>query len=289
MEEKNLRILHWCLKIANRPASIEFYRDKLEMTVLRHEEFAEGCEATCNGPYSNRWSKTMIGYGTELSELQKDSNFILELTYNYDVKSYDVGNDYNGIVVESTRLFDKLSSLGKVTNDVLIIHDPDGYPVQFVKGDSNKVIRLELNVEKVNDSVEYWSDTLGMKQIEKGDKYVDLAFKDDHPKLRLVEIGKKIDHKTGYGRLAFTTPKKHQNALNEKILASNKFKFRHQMTELGTPGKQTVTVIILLSHPDEYEICFVNFEDYSVLATTDPNANEELERELKKEAKKNAN
>lgn len=50
-----------------------------------------------------------------------------------------------------------------------------------------------------------------------------------------------------------------------------------------TKGKQTVTVIILLSHPDEYEICFVNDEDYSVLSTTDPNAKEELERELKKE------
>lgn len=42
-------------------------------------------------------------------------------------------------------------------------------------------------------------------------------------------------------------------------------------------------MIILLSHPDEYEICFVNDEDYSVLSTTDPNAKEELERELKKE------
>lgn len=47
-------------------------------------------------------------------------------------------------------------------------------------------------------------------------------------------------------------------------------------------------VIILLSHPDEYEICFVNDEDYSVLSKTDPNAKQELERELKKEAAKKA-
>ena len=35
----------------------------------------------------------MIGYGPE------EENFILELTYNYTVKHYDVGNDYQGIVI----------------------------------------------------------------------------------------------------------------------------------------------------------------------------------------------
>jgi hypothetical protein len=47
------------------------------MHVHRHEEFASGCEATCNGPYGGAWSKTMIGYKKE------DTNFALELTYNY--------------------------------------------------------------------------------------------------------------------------------------------------------------------------------------------------------------
>jgi hypothetical protein len=49
------------------------------MRVLRHEEFESGCEATCNGPYSGYWSKTMIGFGIE------DTNFVLELTFNYGV------------------------------------------------------------------------------------------------------------------------------------------------------------------------------------------------------------
>ena len=58
------------------------------MHVHRHEEFASGCEATCNGPYGGAWSKTMCGYGTE------DKNFALELTYNYGIDSYASGNDY---------------------------------------------------------------------------------------------------------------------------------------------------------------------------------------------------
>ena len=58
------------------------------LQVLRHEEFEEGCKATCNGPYDGKWSKTMIGYGPE------DDHFVLELTYNYNIGEYRLGNDY---------------------------------------------------------------------------------------------------------------------------------------------------------------------------------------------------
>lgn len=134
----------------------------------------------------------MIGYGPE------DTNFILELTYNFDVKSYEVGNDYAGIVVESTKLFEKLKSEGKLINENLLrLTDPSGCPVQLLRGDSNKVIRVELNVEKIETSLKYWQCTLGMKPVEKKEKHVDLVFKDGQVPLRLVETGVKIDHKTG--------------------------------------------------------------------------------------------
>jgi catechol 2,3-dioxygenase-like lactoylglutathione lyase family enzyme len=43
----------------------KFYREILGMKVLRHEEFEEGCKATCNGPYDGKWSKSTVGYGSE--------------------------------------------------------------------------------------------------------------------------------------------------------------------------------------------------------------------------------
>lgn len=39
-------------------------------------------------PYDGRWSKTMIGYGSE------DDHFVIEVTYNYGIGSYVLGNDY---------------------------------------------------------------------------------------------------------------------------------------------------------------------------------------------------
>ena len=63
------------------------------MRILRHEEFEEGCEATCNGPYSGYWSKSMVGWDNE------DESFVFELTFNYGVNSYRRGNDLNAVVL----------------------------------------------------------------------------------------------------------------------------------------------------------------------------------------------
>ena len=43
------RALHWVFKVGDRAATMKFYKDVLGMTVLRHEEFEEGCKAYCNG------------------------------------------------------------------------------------------------------------------------------------------------------------------------------------------------------------------------------------------------
>ena len=91
--------------ISYRAETMRFYRDILGMKILRHEEFEKGCEAACNGPYDGkyartvitmksilqclfRWSKTMVGYGPE------DSHFVVELTYNYNISNYKLGNDF---------------------------------------------------------------------------------------------------------------------------------------------------------------------------------------------------
>ena len=119
-----VRPLHWCFKIGDRKKNIDFFKNVLGMTTFRHEEFDEGCEATCNGPYSGRWSKTMIGYGSE------DSNFIAELTYNYPVESYELGNDFRGMIIKSSQALERAKSQGiavKQDGNDKYIESPDGY------------------------------------------------------------------------------------------------------------------------------------------------------------------
>ena len=39
-------------------------------------------------PYDGKWSKSMVGYGPE------DNHFVVELTYNYGLGSYQLGDDF---------------------------------------------------------------------------------------------------------------------------------------------------------------------------------------------------
>ena len=59
----------------------------------RHAMGKEGTHTTDNiktfiRPYDGMWSKSMVGYGDE------DAHFVVELTYNYGIKSYVKGNDF---------------------------------------------------------------------------------------------------------------------------------------------------------------------------------------------------
>ena len=85
------RALHWVFKVGSLKDSLKFL-SAVGARVLRHEEFETGCEATCNGPYAGRWSKTMAGFGPE------DDHFVFELTYNYGVTDYKKGNDLREVL-----------------------------------------------------------------------------------------------------------------------------------------------------------------------------------------------
>jgi len=123
------RALHWVFKIGNLRKYLEFSEVVLGMRVLRHEEFESGCEATCNGPYGGAWSKTMVGYGLE------DQNFVLELTYNYGIDSYEFGNDLQYIALSCPDAAAQAQVLGypvEQYGDSFIIHGPDNYKYKIV-------------------------------------------------------------------------------------------------------------------------------------------------------------
>lgn len=63
----------------------------------------------------------MIGYGPE------DSNFVIELTYNYPVKSYTLGNDFVGITIKSTEILNRAKNHKWPILPGNILEAPDGY------------------------------------------------------------------------------------------------------------------------------------------------------------------
>ena len=247
----------------------------LGLKVLRHEEFEEGCKAACNGPYDGKWSKTMAGYGAE------DDHFVMELTYNYGIKTYILGNDFLGLTVSSSEAIKKIkndesSVLEEMDNGKYKTHSPDGYVFYLVDKEKQKdpVEKVSLGVSDLNKSIKYWHGLLGMKLYEQNSDTVLLGFADDQCKLELVSLTQCIDHGTGFGRIAFSCPRDELPEIEAKMKEAGHAVIT-PLVRLDTPGKAAVEVVIL-ADVDGHEICFVGDEAFRELSQIDPKANELL-------------
>ena len=140
--------------------------------VLRHEEFDDGCEAECNGPYAGYWSKSMVGWNNE------HVSFVFELTYNYGVSAYRRGNDLEAVLLhrfnkDGENMEEKLlnefaeakdckgddSTYRLVDNDfVLRFVDSTAPSEQLIKG-------LVLNVTDLEESNRFYKK-IGFSAVE---------------------------------------------------------------------------------------------------------------------------
>ncbi|XP_039247767.2 glyoxalase domain-containing protein 4-like [Styela clava] len=259
------RSLHFVFKIGNRKETANFYRDVLGMKVLRHEEFKEGCKASCNGPYDGTWSKTMIGYGAE------DSHFVCELTYNYGIGQYKHGNDYLGMTINSSQAFEKCKSVAtcEEKDGHRIVTSPCGYKFIVCNNavENDPVQKVTLGCESLEKSLKYWQEVCGMQVFDRKDKNAILGYDKAQAKLEIVEVGP-VDHATAYGRIAIGCPRVELPGIQKKAKDGGN-KILTELVSLDTPGKATVEVVIL-ADPDGHEICFVGDEAFKELSQVDP-------------------
>lgn len=269
MSKTDGRGLHWVFKIADREKTIHFYRDVLGMTVLRHEEFDAGCEATCNGPYDNKWSKTMIGYGSE------DTEFVFELTYNYGITGYTLGNDFVQATLELTadNLKQVRASGYKLDADqegTIELAAPDGYRFVLREGPKNRCESAAIGVSNLASSAAYYTTLLGMNLVNQKAASARVSWSDVSGfSLDLLQSEKPIDHATAMGRLAFGYPEEKQQAVEDKVRASKQGTIINSLIKLDTPGKATVQVVIL-GDLDGHELAFVGEQNYRKLSVFDP-------------------
>ena len=124
-----MRILHTMLRVGDLDRSIGFYTEVLGMKLLRQKDYADG-----------RFTLAFIGYGDE------SANTVIELTYNWDTDSYELGTGYGHIALEVDDVYKATEEIsrrgGKVLRDagpmnagttiIAFIEDPDGYPVELI-------------------------------------------------------------------------------------------------------------------------------------------------------------
>nr|ADG64926.1 hypothetical protein [Drosophila pseudoobscura] len=277
------RALHYVLKIGDRAKNAFFFRQILGMKVLRHEEFKDGCEAECNGPYDNRWSKTMVGYGPE------SSHFVIELTYNYGVTSYEMGNDFGGVTIHSTEILPRAAQHSypiEKTEGGHLLTSPDGYKFHVIdqavtEADADPVQSVELRVTNLAASRQYWEQVLRMQPLAENKQSVWLTYDFKQASLQLTQTPDPINRAKAYGRIAFAVPAATQQPLHEAVVATGGTVLKSPIT-LETPGKPAVTVLIL-ADPDGHEICFVDEEGFSQLSQEESDGDQRLEKYLAKD------
>ncbi len=124
-----MRLLHTMLRVGNLERSIDFYTKVLGMKLLRQKDYPDG-----------KFTLAFVGYGDE------SDNTVIELTYNWDTDSYDLGEGYGHIAIEVDDVYEAVRELqsrgGKVIRDagpmnagktiIAFIEDPDGYPIELI-------------------------------------------------------------------------------------------------------------------------------------------------------------
>lgn len=124
-----MRLLHTMLRVGDLDRSIQFYSEILGMKLLRKKDYPDG-----------KFTLAFIGYGDE------DDNTVIELTYNWGVDKYEIGDGYGHIAIEVDDVYKAADEIqqrgGKIlrpagpmnagTTIIAFVEDPDGYPIELI-------------------------------------------------------------------------------------------------------------------------------------------------------------
>lgn len=125
-----MRLLHTMLRVGNLGRSIEFYTQILGMRLLHRTDYPDG-----------KFTLAFVGYADE------PDGTVLELTHNWGVERYEMGNAYGHIAIEvddASAACDRVRALGGQvlreagpmlhgTTVIAFVADPDGYKVEFIE------------------------------------------------------------------------------------------------------------------------------------------------------------
>ncbi|KAI0978063.1 hypothetical protein GJ496_007612 [Pomphorhynchus laevis] len=234
------------------------------MQILRHEEFSDGCKAQCNGMFDGMWSKTMVGFGDE------SDSFVLEIVYNYGIKSYVKGNTLKSLTF--TIPVQNKIQFPHLFNDMYLFERS----CERVSSGSS-ISKLSLNVSKIdNKTYNLWCKLLDFKVLENSNMHVVFVASDKNEwqlNLHVLE-NEKVNLGNNNGRLAVSCPlsvleEKQRQALSLGI------NVLRPMIKLDTDEKQSVTVFII-TDDDGNEICIVDEDNFSLLSQRDTDASAKL-------------
>lgn len=125
-----MRILHTMLRVVDLEKSLAFYTSVLGMKLLRRTDYPDG-----------KFTLAFVGYTDEAS------GAAIELTLNWGVEKYELGNAYGHIAIEVEDAYAACDNIkqrgGKVVREagkmkhgstvIAFVQDPDGYKIELIQ------------------------------------------------------------------------------------------------------------------------------------------------------------
>ncbi len=125
-----MRILHTMLRVVDLDKSLAFYTEVLGMRLLRRKDYPDG-----------KFTLAFVGYGNE------SDGAVIELTHNWGVQEYRLGNAYGHIAIEVPDACAACAAIkqlgGKVVREagpmkhgstvIAFVVDPDGYTIELIE------------------------------------------------------------------------------------------------------------------------------------------------------------
>lgn len=181
------RFLHAVYRVGDLDRTIKFYTEAFGMKLLRKRDVPE-----------EKYANAFLGFGPETS------NFVVELTYNYGVTSYDIGTGFGHFAIATPDVYKFVENVrakgGKVTREpgpvsggtsvIAFVADPDGYLFEILQRASTPepLCQVMLRVGDLERSIKFYEKALGLK----------LARTIDRPqyKYTLAMLGYAEEHET---------------------------------------------------------------------------------------------
>jgi lactoylglutathione lyase len=125
-----MRLLHTMLRVVDLEKSLAFYTDVLGMKLLRRTDYPDG-----------KFTLAFVGFSDEASDA------VIELTHNWGVDKYDLGNAYGHIAIEVEDAYAACEKIkqrgGKVVREagamkhgrtvIAFVEDPDRYKIELIQ------------------------------------------------------------------------------------------------------------------------------------------------------------
>jgi lactoylglutathione lyase len=125
-----MRILHTMLRVVDLEKSLAFYIGVLGMKLLRRTDYPDG-----------KFTLAFVGFTDE------DHGAVIELTHNWGVEKYELGNAYGHIAIEVDDAYAACEKIkqrgGKVVREagamkhgstvIAFVEDPSGYIIELIQ------------------------------------------------------------------------------------------------------------------------------------------------------------